>query len=144
MESPSLQTTLKVNDEILLELTDEHHAHQLLSLVNVNRQYLREWLPWVDHMQTEENFLQYISRCKKQHEEGTDVGYMILFKNVPAGRLGIHYISSQNRSGAIGYWLAEEFTGKGIITKACIALINYCFDCLALNRIEIKCATGKC
>lgn len=43
----------------------------------------------------------------------------------------------------MGYWLAENCTGKGIITKSCKVIINYAFETLALNRIEIKCGTGN-
>ena len=37
--------------------------------------------------------------------------------------------------------MAENLQGKGIITKSCKALIDYCFSDLQLNRIEIKCGT---
>lgn len=133
----------KVDSAITLALLGDHHAEALLYLVNKNRVYLREWLPWVDNMQSVQNFHDYIARCKKQQEEGTDYGYMIMVNDKPAGRIGIHYIDKQNRTAAIGYWLHEEFSGKGIVTKACIALINLCFTQLNLNRVEIKCATGN-
>ena len=128
---------------VSLKLIAEEHAASLLHLVNNNRQYLRSWLPWVDHMQTVENFKTYIANCEKQHEEGTDYGYVIKWNEKIAGRIGIHYINRQNQLGSIGYWLGEEFSGKGIITKACAALISQCFAHLSLNRIEIKCATGN-
>lgn len=41
----------------------------------------------------------------------------------------------------IGYWLGEKYQGKGIMTKACKALIQYCFEELNLERIEIRVAT---
>jgi len=34
-----------------------------------------------------------------------------------------------------GYWLAEEFWGKGIMTEAVTAFVNYCFQNFSLNRI---------
>ena len=43
----------------------------------------------------------------------------------------------------MGYWLADGWQGRGIVTKCCIALIQYGFNDLGLNRIEIKCATGN-
>ena len=59
------------------------------------------------------------------------------------GRIGIHYIHLHNRIAALGYWLGDGYQGKGIITKACIALIDHCFNELGMNRVEIKCATGN-
>ena len=34
-----------------------------------------------------------------------------------------------------GYWLGEEFWGKGIMTEAVTAFVNYCFENFSLNRI---------
>lgn len=132
---------IKADASISLELIADRHARPLLDLLNANRRPLRQWLPWVDNMQTEADFQAYINRSKVQHDEGTELGYVIFVNGLVAGRIGIHYIHQHNKHGAIGYWLGQEFTGQGIITKACIALINYCFDSLGLNRIEIKCAT---
>ena len=41
----------------------------------------------------------------------------------------------------IGYWLAADFQGLGIMTKTCAYLVNYCFDKLNMNRVEIRCAS---
>jgi ribosomal-protein-serine acetyltransferase len=143
MAIPGAMQMITVDDNIHLELINDQHAAPLLDLVNKNRQHLRQWLPWVDGMQTVENFQAYINCCKMQHEEDTDYGYVIFFNNTIAGRIGIHYIHQYNNLGAIGYWLGEEFSGKGIITKACKALITHCFKDLGLNRIEIKCAADN-
>ena len=95
-------------------------------------------------MQSVNDFNGYIDYCKKQLQEGTDYGYVILLNYKIVGRIGIHYIDQQNKTGSIGYWLGEEFQGKGIVTKACTALRHYTFTVLRLNRIEIKCGTKNC
>ncbi|HEX8314845.1 MAG TPA: GNAT family protein [Flavisolibacter sp.] len=141
MTTPFSEKILIADTDIILEPIDDHHAHLLLNLVNDNRPALRQWLPWVDRMRTIENFRWYINRCKEQHEEKTDYSYVVKVKEQAAGRIGIHYIDQQNKSGAIGYWIGSDFSGRGIITKACVALINHCFTELELNRLEIKCAT---
>ncbi len=41
----------------------------------------------------------------------------------------------------IGYWLGGEYEGKGIMTRACTALIDYGFGELGLNRIVIRAST---
>lgn len=143
MTLPSTDNLIKADNTITLELIEEAHAQPLLNLVNADRIYLREWLPWIDGMQTVDDFRQYIAHCKKVHEEGSDYGYVIMLNDTMVGRVGLHYINQQNKTGAIGYWLAEGFQGKGIITKACIAIINYGFTTLELNRIEIKCGVGN-
>jgi ribosomal-protein-serine acetyltransferase len=135
--------TIKVDNTNTLELLDDKHAATVFNLIDNNRHYLREWLPWVDNMRSIENFKNYVLKCKKESERGTDFGYVVIHNNVVAGRIGIHNIDQQNKIASIGYWLAEDFAGKGIITKSCKAVIDYAFDELGLNRIEIKCGTGN-
>lgn len=54
-----------------------------------------------------------------------------------------HRIDLQNRIGELGYWLGEKFQGRGIMTKACRAMVAYGFSERALNRIEIHCAAAN-
>lgn len=134
---------ITVDENISLQFLEEMYAASLLNLVNANRIYLREWLPWVDSMQTVGNFTSYINDTKKRAAEKTDFGYAIIIDKNIVGRIGLHHINYTNRIAEIGYWLADGWQGKGIMFKSCKALINYCFKEMGLNRIEIKCGTGN-
>ena len=134
---------IKVDDTISLTFLEEIHAESLINLVNANRDYLREWLPWVDNMLTVEHSKNYISDCKKRAAEKTDFSFAIIINKNIVGRMGMHHINQQNKIGEIGYWLATGLQGSGIITKCCTSLINHGFAQLDLNRIEIKCAVGN-
>ncbi len=135
--------SIQVDDAISLEFLEEAHAASLFNLINDNRNYLKQWLPWVDNMQSVENAKAYITSCTKQATEKTDFGYAIMYRKKMAGRIGMHHINQQNKIGEIGYWLADDLQGKGIVKKCCTALIKYGFINLGLNRIEIKCAVGN-
>lgn len=135
--------TLIIDDHISLELTAAQHAAGLFNAVDNNREHLSRFLPWVGNMQSVENFKTYIEYCELQYKQKTDVSFVIMVDNKTAGRIGMHYMQLQNKSGAIGYWLAKEFEGRGIITKACKTIIRYGFEELALNRIEIKAAENN-
>ncbi len=134
---------IQVDDNISLEFLKEIHAEALLNLVNGNRLYLRTWLPWVDSMQTVDNFKLYIINSRRQATNRTDFGFGIFVNGALVGRIGLHHINQQNKIGEIGYWLADGMQGRGIITKCCRALINYGFTEIGLNRIEIKCGAGN-
>ena len=147
---PCNQFTLKINEMKIqvdettsLEFLEEIHAESLLNVVNANRTYLREWLPWVDHMQTVANFEFYINDVNKRAAAQTDFSYSIIIDKNIVGRIGMHHINQQSKIAEIGYWLADGLQGRGIITKSCKALINHGFTELGLNRIEIKCGIGN-
>ena len=133
--------TIQAGEDISLELLELKHCGALLELVNANRQHLREWLPWVDNMQTEEHFRQFVLASRERWSEGTELPMMIWWDNALAGRIGIYNIDRYNKTGSIGYWLGRNNAGKGIITRACKAIIDYGFDELQLNRLEIRCGT---
>jgi ribosomal-protein-serine acetyltransferase len=47
------------------------------------------------------------------------------------------------RRGEMGYWLAADAQGQGLVTSACRALIQHAFIDYDLNRLEIRCATNN-
>ena len=134
---------IQVDENISLQPITISHADSMMDLINANRIYLRQWLPWVDNMRTIENAKANIEDCALRAAAKTDFTFVIMFNNKMAGRIGIHHVNQQNKIGEIGYWLADNMQGHGIITKSCVALISYGFQTLGLNRIEIKCATGN-
>lgn len=123
-----------------MELTSQQHAEALFELVDNNREHLSRFLPWVGNMQSVENFNNYIRMCEQQYEQQTDVSFVIFYNGEAAGRIGLHYIHTHNKIGAIGYWLGKQFEGKGIVLHACKAIIEFGFKQLGLHRIEIKAA----
>jgi ribosomal-protein-serine acetyltransferase len=134
---------ITVDESVSIVSMNDGHAAVLLELVNANRPHLRQWLSWVDHMQHEGHFLHFISQCQKKEAAGTDFAYLILYNGIVAGRIGLYNIDQQNKIGAIGYWLGQAFSGKGIVHRACVALTNFSFTTPDINRIELKCGTGN-
>lgn len=131
---------LRVDDSLVLHLLDHQHAETLYQLVKANRQHLREWLPWVDHMRSVDDFKKYINSSKQRYANHTEMGYVIMADNEMVGRIGLYNIDVFNKNASIGYWLGKEWEGKGIITRSCKAVIDEGFKRLKLNRIEIRAA----
>lgn len=53
-----------------------------------------------------------------------------------AGGIGVHpQTDIQRKNAELGYWLAEPFWGKGIISKAVEQMIAYGFDTFGIDRI---------
>jgi ribosomal-protein-serine acetyltransferase len=136
-------TNIFVEDNLVLELTAQKHAPGLFNAVDSNRLHLSEFLPWVANMQSVADFNHYIQHCETLYELKTDISFVIISNHKIAGRIGIHHIHTQNKTGAIGYWITKEFEGRGIMDKCCRALIQYGFEQMNLHRIEIKAAVGN-
>ncbi len=53
-----------------------------------------------------------------------------------SGGIGLHLQNDiQIKNAELGYWLAEPYWGKGIITQAIMQIINYGFDTFEIDRI---------
>lgn len=53
-----------------------------------------------------------------------------------AGGIGVHPQSDiQRKNAELGYWLAEPFWGKGIITSAIKQMINFAFTTYDIDRL---------
>lgn len=62
--------------------------------------------------------------------------FAIDIDDIAIGAIGLHPQNDIHRMNAeLGYWLAEPFWGKGIITRAIKEMVKYGFDTLAINRI---------
>ena len=132
-----------INENTHIDLINETHAKAIFEMVDHNRNHLRVWLPFVDKMQSIEFAENFVKGTIKRNKAGIEHAFVIFENKQAIGRIGVYKIDHQNRIGEIGYWIVENSQGKGIITKVCKVMIDFCFNDLDLNRIEIKCATAK-
>ena len=133
----------KIDNDLELCILEPRHAEQVYALLDESRLYLREWLPFVDSSKSVDSTIAFIKQSLKQYADNQGSSLGIWYKGELAGIIGLHWINWDNKYTSIGYWLGERFQGKGIMTRACKALIDHCFDELKLNRIEIRVATGN-
>lgn len=135
--------TFKVDDEIELRMLEERHTEEIFALVEANRQHLRQWLPWVDAEESAEEVRDYIRKMRKRFAEFAALLTGIWYQGHLVGAISFVNIDLNSRWAEIGYWIAAPAQGKGIMTRACRALIHYAFEDLRLNRIVIRCAEGN-
>ena len=134
---------INIENSLYLESVSVDDASQTYDLINSQRDYLGEWLPWVDYVKETKDCVTSIKNCVQRNEAGTSLDLSIKRNEKVIGRIGLHYIDKSNNNTSIGYWLSQNEKGKGVMTKAVEALCNYCFDELKMNRIGIACATGN-
>jgi ribosomal-protein-serine acetyltransferase len=106
--------------------------------VEANRERLRRWLPWVDANRSVLDTRAFILRARAHARAGIGRSFGLWWKGALVGTAGFVWIDAPNRSAAIGYWLAREAEGHGLMTAAVEALLRHGFATLELNRIEIR------
>ncbi|NRA45520.1 MAG: GNAT family N-acetyltransferase [Oligoflexales bacterium] len=134
---------INIDSETCLSLIGFEYSQELYSLVAKSRASLRKWLPWVDYIHSQGDFSQLIQYYLNKHRNNGTITMCIKHKNQAAGIIGFNYIDWKNKSGALGYWLGNQFRGKGIMLSSCREMIQHGFRHLHLHKINILCATGN-
>lgn len=128
---------IRINDKIRLERVKTSMAPIIFDAIHENREYLSEWLPFVEHTKQvadTEAFISSIKDCKINEV------YSIWYKENFAGLIGFKDTDVINRKTEIGYWLIKSMQKKGIVTNCVEKLMNLAFKKLKLNRVQIKVA----
>jgi ribosomal-protein-serine acetyltransferase len=131
----------QIENEIHLRPFVATDAEELFSAVRANFEHLHTYMHWATEDCDLEAIREFIrqSQISAAEKKNQELGIFLNHKLV--GTIGFVLFNWASRRTEIGYWIAKDFEGQGIITKSCRELINYAFEKLELNRIEIRCAT---
>jgi len=133
----------RLRPDLDLRLLEERHAAPVFALVDRDREYLREWLPWVDSTQRQEDSLSFIRASLEQFASNSGFAAGVWWNEQFVGVVGTHKIDWLNRKVELGYWLGKNFQGQGIMTDASRAAVTHLLVEMDLNRVTIQCATGN-
>lgn len=61
--------------------------------------------------------------------------------NKVIGTVGCFWVSKSSKSMELAYAVAESYWGKGLVTEASEAVVDYCFKTFEINRMQARCKT---
>ncbi len=134
---------LKVDQEISLLLVHERFAARYAELARENYDYLAEWLAWPSFAKTEADFRKFALDSLHKYADGKGMNCAIEYRGEIIGNSGFNTIQSDLRTVEIGYWIGEKYQGNGIITRVCRFLIEYAFDELKMDKVQIASAVDN-
>ncbi|WP_144534107.1 GNAT family N-acetyltransferase [Bacillus pumilus] len=119
---------IEIESDLSLKILIYKDAPFLNKLIENNKEHLGKWLPWVysnNQISHTENFIKKANELFMTNN-GFEVGIMINDELV-----GVFRLTLKGNIGNIGYWICEEYEGKGFISK----VVNYI---ISLNYYELK------
>ena len=131
---------IRISDVAELRLLLEADANELHQLIEANRAHIAAWLPWGAEQKFADT-LEFIRGTRAQLERNDGLQVAILIDDRIAGVIGYTNVNWEERSTGIGYWLAAEHQGRGIMSAAATALTNHAFSTWELRRVTIRVAT---
>ncbi len=130
---------MKVSDDIILNPLSVDDIFKIFNTLNDEREYMREWLPFVDTTREVEDTASFVNHVLQTDEKQ----FTISFQDKFVGLIGFKDTDILNKKTEIGYWLSQFAQGKGIITQSVNRLLEYAFNEMDINRVQIKVAVGN-
>lgn len=125
-----------------LRLLDEGEAGALTDVIDANRDHLRRWLPWAETHDLEDS-VEYLRRKRLQWDMNDGFEGAIELDGRIVGGAGFHRVDWVNRCTSIGYWLAADAQGRGLMTATVRALLDHAFGVWDLHRVFIEVVVGN-
>ncbi|MBO2944726.1 GNAT family N-acetyltransferase [Paenibacillus sp. F411] len=135
--------TYPLDDHVELRPLAPEQARALYELIDDCRDWLRQWLPWVDSVKEVSDSTNFIKGALAQGAENGGLTAGIWVREELAGIISYHEIDWNNRSVGIGYWLGKPYQGQGLMSTACRVFTDHALMRMGLNRVEIRCATAN-
>lgn len=129
----------------LLLPIDLNDGPELWEAVDGSRWHLERWLPWVPYNSTPEASLRYAEACASDWDAGRAVRFAVRDRssNALLGVVGLDSCVHLHRSCELGYWLRRDATGRGLMTEAARACVDFAFGRMGVHRIRCAAATDN-
>jgi len=116
---------------------------QWAKLREASRSFLAPWEPiWPPDDLTKVAFRRRIRRYQREIRSGMGYPFLIFSpdgETLFGGLTLAHIQRGVTQSAVLGYWMGEPYAGKGLMTAAVNATIEFAFETLHLNRVEAAC-----
>lgn len=122
-----------------LMLISEEHSEELYKLMADPQ--ITIFLTWTPHI-SQDTTLDVIRSLIAVREQDKGVTWVIFYKEQICGIVSLIDIKRRHRlwfinRAELSYWLTPYFQGKGLMTEACRAILNFAFCKLRLNKIIV-------
>ncbi len=127
-----------------IDCCEPAHAPAMKEAIDASLAELRPWMTWVEaHPLPLAAVTETCQHFRSTFDRSEQYPYVILdHRGAFVGGIGLHpRVGPQALE--LGYWLRTNRTGDGLATEAAAALTRVAFDCLGMERLEIRVAVGN-
>lgn len=104
---------------------------------NANNRKIGQNVPLIPHPYTLSDALEWIKTTHSLSRKATGYNFGIENRQTRevVGCIGLKNINRADKNAEVGYWLGEQFWGKGYMTEAVNLILGYLFRDLRLRRV---------
>ena len=100
---------------------------------------LQPWMSWAKKPPSMDDTRLYTRRALLEWHDRETLDYRLFLGEQFVGNCAVHTINWDVPSAQLGYWLHQDFQGRGLMNEAVERLTRFAFDELKLVRLEIRC-----
>ncbi len=121
-----------------VRLVSEGDAAALTAVLLANREFMAPWEPTREASYfTEQHQHDEISHARRRFEQNLGFPCVIAYEGKIVGRVNLNNIvRGVFCSADLGYWVSQEYNGRGVATAAVAAVVRRAFDELGLHRVQ--------
>ena len=125
-------------DLVELRQLKKSDARKLQALLIKDRAWLSPWEATTPGIRYPVDARDLVRNLLYQQRKGTGLAFIIEVDGALAGQINVANILYGSVSSAtVGYWIGEDFAGRGATPIAVSLTVDYLFDELGLHRVEI-------
>ena len=126
-----------IDNEIELALVHSSFAKELTELVNAQKDYLGEWLPWVATCD-EKSYRAFVQFALHKYADDKGLDTNIFYQGNLVGGVSLNNLYHHLKKCDIGYWLDQNHQGRGIMTRSVRAIMDIAKDVYGMDVAEIR------
>lgn len=127
-----------LGDGAELRILEARHAREFLQFVDENRAFLGRWLRWGDEIKSVEEAEAFLRRGIEVYVKDGLPWVGIWLEGKMVGGVLFFPVETRVLATEVGYWLGESATGRGLVTRAVSAMLDYAFTTHGLHRIVLQ------
>jgi [ribosomal protein S5]-alanine N-acetyltransferase len=139
---PSLTTRL-LTPRLVLRPPRTNDVGEIRRLLRQNHEHLKPWNPAPppgDDPTSITEVSKTVLRQRREWKRGSSFVFMVAMRDEPArfiGKLALNGVMRGAMCGAyLGYWMDAEHQGKGLVTEAIAAVLDFAFGPAGLHRVQ--------
>lgn len=129
-----------VTKDLILRPANLEDCDEWIVVRSRNEAYLKPFEPrWPDHCLSKDFFFRRIERLNRDWISDQTYAFLIFEKERSAliGGININNVArGAGQMGSLGYWIDQDFQGRGWMTQATQAVLIFAFSTLHLARMN--------
>jgi ribosomal-protein-alanine N-acetyltransferase len=106
-----------------------------------NAEWLRQWEPTNPETPLYQTslgpYITMVRTMRREARHGITMPWVVLVDGRFAGQMTVgNIVWGSARTASVGYWIDEQFAGRGVIPTALAMAMDHCFMVVGLHRIE--------